>query len=94
MCALDGGDSSNEDEKTECQEAPEDVEAVPESNHDEDVADLDQDGVNTPLAPEGDSEEEDGELKVEHPESKSEVKEEEVNYPDTAIDLSHLQSQR
>ncbi|NXX37747.1 NEMF factor, partial [Tricholaema leucomelas] len=91
---LDGGDSSNEDEKTECQEAPEDVEAVPESNHDEDVADLDQDGANTPPAPEGDSEEEDGESKAEHPVSKSEVKEEEVNYPDTAIDLSHLQSQR
>ncbi|NXG50508.1 NEMF factor, partial [Psilopogon haemacephalus] len=91
---LDGGDSSNEDEKAECQDAPEDVEAVPESNHDEDAADLDQDGVNTPPAPEGDSEEEDGESEVEHPELKSEVKEEEVNYPDTTIDLSHLQSQR
>ncbi|XP_054256097.1 ribosome quality control complex subunit NEMF isoform X2 [Indicator indicator] len=93
---LDGGDSSNEDEKAECQEASEDVEAVPESNHDEDVADLDQDGVGTPPPPEGDSEEEDveSEDEVEHPESKSEVKEEEVNYPDTTIDLSHLQSQR
>ncbi|NXN07357.1 NEMF factor, partial [Indicator maculatus] len=93
---LDGGDSSNEDEKAECQEASEDVEAVPESNHHEDVANLDQDGVSTPPPPEGDSEEEDveSEDEVEHPESKSEVKEEEVNYPDTTIDLSHLQSQR
>ncbi|KFV66627.1 Nuclear export mediator factor Nemf, partial [Dryobates pubescens] len=93
---LDGGDSSNEDEKAECQEASEDVEAVPEGNHHEDVADLDQDGASTPPPPEGDSEEEDGESEdeVEHPESKSEVKEEEVNYPDTTIDLSHLQSQR
>ncbi|XP_068005244.1 ribosome quality control complex subunit NEMF [Melanerpes formicivorus] len=91
---LDGGDSSNEDEKAECQEASEDVEAVPEGNHREDVADLDQDGASPPPPPEGDSEEEDGESEDEHPESKSEVKEEEVNYPDTTIDLSHLQSQR
>ncbi|NXJ90609.1 NEMF factor, partial [Corythaixoides concolor] len=93
---LEGGDSSSEEEKAECQEAPEDVEAVSESNRDEGVADLHQGRVNAPPAPEGDSEEDDGESEgeVEHPESKSEVKEEEVNYPDTTIDLSHLQSQR
>ncbi|NXJ85417.1 NEMF factor, partial [Trogon melanurus] len=93
---LEGGDSSNEEEKAEGQEAPEEVEAISESNHDEGVADLDQDRVNTPQALEGDSEEDDGESEeeAEHPETKSEVKEEEVNYPDTAIDLSHLQSQR
>uniref|UniRef100_A0A8B9M4V4 Ribosome quality control complex subunit NEMF n=1 Tax=Accipiter nisus TaxID=211598 RepID=A0A8B9M4V4_9AVES len=93
---LEGGDSSNEEEKAECQEAPEDVEAVSESNRDEGIADLDQGRVNTPPAPEGDSEEDDGESEdeVEHLESKTEVKEEEVNYPDTTIDLSHLQSQR
>ncbi|XP_074765131.1 ribosome quality control complex subunit NEMF isoform X2 [Athene noctua] len=93
---LEGGDSSNEEEKAECQEAPEDVEATSESNRDEGIADLDQGRVNTPPAPEGDSEEDDGESEdeVEHLESKSEVKEEEVNYPDTTIDLSHLQTQR
>ncbi|NXF40356.1 NEMF factor, partial [Nyctibius bracteatus] len=92
---LEGGESSSEEEKAECQEAPEDVEATAESNRDEGVADLDQGGVNTPPAPEGDSEEDDeSEDEVEHPESKSEVKEEEVNYPDTTIDLSHLHSQR
>uniref|UniRef100_A0A8C3J495 Ribosome quality control complex subunit NEMF n=1 Tax=Calidris pygmaea TaxID=425635 RepID=A0A8C3J495_9CHAR len=92
---LEGGDSSSEEEKVECQEAPEDVEATSESQHDEGVADLDQGRGNT-SAPEGDSEEEDGESEDEadHPESKSKVKEEEVNYPDTTIDLSHLQSQR
>uniref|UniRef100_A0A8C0IEB3 Ribosome quality control complex subunit NEMF n=1 Tax=Bubo bubo TaxID=30461 RepID=A0A8C0IEB3_BUBBB len=92
---LEGGDSSNEEEKAECQEALEDVEATSESNRDEGVADLDQGRVNTPPAPEGDSEEDDGESEdeVEHLESKSEVKEEEVNYPDTTIDLSHLQTQ-
>ncbi|XP_059675363.1 ribosome quality control complex subunit NEMF isoform X3 [Gavia stellata] len=91
-----GGDSSSEEEKAECWEAAGDVEAMSESNRDEGVADLDQGRVNTPPAPEGDSEEDDGESEdeVEHPESKSEVKEEEVNYPDTTIDLSHLQSQR
>ncbi|XP_042655226.1 nuclear export mediator factor NEMF isoform X3 [Tyto alba] len=91
---LEGGESSNEEEKAECQEAPEDGEAVSESNRDEGVADLDQGRVNTPPAPRGDSEEDDGESEVERRESKSEVKEEEVNYPDTTIDLSHLQSQR
>ncbi|XP_032044715.1 nuclear export mediator factor NEMF [Aythya fuligula] len=93
---LEGGDSSSEEDKAECEEAPEDVEAVPENNRDEDVADLDQGRANTPPAPEGESEEEDGESEdeVEHPEPKSEAKEEEVDYPDTTIDLSHLQSQR
>ncbi|NWT38628.1 NEMF factor, partial [Chroicocephalus maculipennis] len=93
---LEGGDSSSEEEKAERQEALEDVEATSESNRDKGVADLDQGRVNTSPAPEGDSEEDDGESEdeVEHPESKSEVKEEEVNYPDTTIDLSHLQSQR
>ncbi|NXN24720.1 NEMF factor, partial [Nycticryphes semicollaris] len=93
---LEGGDSSSEEEKAECQEAAEDVEATSESQRDEGIADLDQGGGKTSPAPEGDSEEEDGESEEEtqQPESKSEVKEEEVNYPDTTIDLSHLQSQR
>ncbi|KAJ7397039.1 Nuclear export mediator factor Nemf [Pitangus sulphuratus] len=111
---LEGGDSSSEEEKAECDEAPEDVEAAPEdveaapedveapseSTHDEGIADLEQGRGNTPPAPEGDSEEEeedeDGESEdeVEPPEPKGGGKEEEVNYPDTTIDLSHLQSQR
>ncbi|KAM6273504.1 ribosome quality control complex subunit NEMF [Porphyrio hochstetteri] len=91
---LEGGDSSSEEEKAEGEETPEDVEAVPGSHRDEGVADLDQGRGNTPPAPEADSEEGDSEDEEEHPEPKSEVKEEEVNYPDTAIDLSHLQSQR
>ncbi|NWI93077.1 NEMF factor, partial [Pitta sordida] len=102
---LEGGDSSSEEEKGECEEAPEDVEAAPEDveaaerNQDEGVADLEQGRGSTAPAPEGDSEEEeeeDGESEdeVEHPESKGKVKEEEVDYPDTTIDLSHLQPQR
>ncbi|XP_071413272.1 ribosome quality control complex subunit NEMF isoform X2 [Pithys albifrons albifrons] len=83
-------------------EAPEDMEATADSNHDEGVADLEQGRGNTGAAAEGDSEEEeeeeDGESEdeAEHPEPKGEGKEEEeeVDYPDTTIDLSHLQSQR
>ncbi|XP_062351844.1 ribosome quality control complex subunit NEMF isoform X2 [Cinclus cinclus] len=90
---LDGGDSSSEEEKAEGEEAPEDVEGTAESTHEEGVAELQQGGGNTP-APEADSEEDGGESEEENPEPKREVKEEEVNYPDTTIDLSHLQSQR
>uniref|UniRef100_A0A8B9P1U6 Ribosome quality control complex subunit NEMF n=1 Tax=Apteryx owenii TaxID=8824 RepID=A0A8B9P1U6_APTOW len=92
---LEGGDSSSEEEKAECQEAPEDAEVASESNRDEGVADPDQGTVNAPPVPETVSEEDNGESEdeVEDPESKSEVKEEEINYPDTTIDLSHLQSQ-
>ncbi|XP_023782993.1 nuclear export mediator factor NEMF [Cyanistes caeruleus] len=90
---LDGGDSSSEEEKAEGEEAPEDVEATAESSREEGVAELEQGAGNIP-APEADSEEDDGESEEEHPEPKREVKEEEVNYPDTTIDLSHLQSQR
>ncbi|NWH79481.1 NEMF factor, partial [Piaya cayana] len=94
---LEGGDSSSEEEKAESQEAPVDVETVSESNREDDAADAGQGRVNAPPAPEGDSEEGGGESEdeAEHPEPKSEVKEEDVvNYPDTTIDLSHLQSQR
>ncbi|XP_005505211.2 ribosome quality control complex subunit NEMF isoform X2 [Columba livia] len=90
-----GGGSSSEEEKNECQEAPERVETMSESNRDEGAADPDQGRADEPV-PEGDSEEDDGESEdeAEHPESKNEVKEEEIKYPDTTIDLSHLQSQR
>ncbi|KAK2536570.1 Nemf [Columba livia] len=92
---LEGGGSSSEEEKNECQEAPEQVETMSESNRDEGAADPDQGRADKPV-PEGDSEEDDGESEdeAEHPESKNEVKEEEIKYPDTTIDLSHLQSQR
>ncbi|KFO61948.1 Nuclear export mediator factor Nemf [Corvus brachyrhynchos] len=90
---LDGGDSSSEEDKAEGEEAPEGEEATAESAREEGVAELEQGGGNTP-APEADSEEDEGESEEEHPEPKREVKEEEVNYPDTTIDLSHLQSQR
>ncbi|NWY16535.1 NEMF factor, partial [Aphelocoma coerulescens] len=90
---LDGGDSSSEEDKAEGEEAPEGEEATAESGREEGVAELEQGGGNTP-APEADSEEDEGESEEEHPEPKREEKEEEVNYPDTTIDLSHLQSQR
>ncbi|NXF23355.1 NEMF factor, partial [Rhodinocichla rosea] len=79
------------EEAPEDVEAAEDVEATAESTHEEGSAE--QGGGNTP-APDADSEEDDGDSEEEHPEPKREVKEEEVNYPDTTIDLSHLQPQR
>ncbi|XP_072786704.1 ribosome quality control complex subunit NEMF isoform X1 [Taeniopygia guttata] len=88
---LDGGDSSSEEEKAEAEEAPEAEEATAESSHGEGIAE--QGGGNTP-APEAESEEDDGDSEEEHTEPQREVKEEEVNYPDTTIDLSHLQPQR
>ncbi|NXH47246.1 NEMF factor, partial [Dicaeum eximium] len=90
---LEGEEAPEAEEAPEGEEAPEDVEAKAESPHEEGVAELGQGGGNTP-APEAESEEDDGESEEEHPEPKREVKEEEVNYPDTTIDLSHLQPQR
>uniref|UniRef100_A0A8C2T4N1 Ribosome quality control complex subunit NEMF n=1 Tax=Coturnix japonica TaxID=93934 RepID=A0A8C2T4N1_COTJA len=58
---LEGGDSSSEEDKAECHEAPEDVEATSENNGNENVADLDQDRVSTSPVPEGVSEEDDEE---------------------------------
>ncbi|NXH20954.1 NEMF factor, partial [Bucco capensis] len=91
---LEGGESSNEEDKAECQEA-----AGAESNHGEDFAAPEQGPGSTPPAPEDASEEEDeeeeeSEEEGEEPEAKSEGKEEEFSYPDTTIDLSHLQPQR
>ncbi|KFQ26947.1 Nuclear export mediator factor Nemf, partial [Merops nubicus] len=79
---LEGGDSSNEED------AAGDAGLAPEGNLDGDQG--------TAPAPGGHWEEEDGdsEDEVEHQESEGEGKEEEVTYPDTTIDLSHLQSQR
>nr|XP_054490363.1 ribosome quality control complex subunit NEMF [Agelaius phoeniceus] len=85
--AAEGEEAAEDVEAAEGEEAAEDVEATAESTQGE------QGGGNTP-APEADSEEDDGDSEEEHPEPKGEVKEEEVNYPDTTIDLSHLQPQR
>ncbi|NXP40247.1 NEMF factor, partial [Leiothrix lutea] len=96
---LDGEDSSGEEKAAdeeaaaEAEEAQEEEAPKAEGSHEEGVGELEQGGGN-PAAPEADSEEEDGESEEEHAEPKREVKEEEVNYPDTTIDLSHLQSQR
>ncbi|NXY62485.1 NEMF factor, partial [Callaeas wilsoni] len=90
---LEGEEAPEDVEAPEGEEAPEDVEATAEGSREEGVAELEQGGGSTP-APEADSEEDDGESEEEHPEPRREVKEEEVNYPDTTIDLSHLQSQR
>ncbi|NWZ72669.1 NEMF factor, partial [Acrocephalus arundinaceus] len=92
--APEGEEAAEGEEAPEGEEAAEDVEATAEGAREEALAELEQTGVGNTPAPEADSEEDDGESEEEHPEPKREVKEEEVNYPDTTIDLSHLQSQR
>uniref|UniRef100_A0A8C0GI53 Ribosome quality control complex subunit NEMF n=1 Tax=Chelonoidis abingdonii TaxID=106734 RepID=A0A8C0GI53_CHEAB len=90
---LEGDDSSTDDEKALPQEMPDGIEVRAESKLEEDVAHTDKDGINKPPAQEESSEDDDveSEEEAEGRELISEVKEEEINYPDTAIDLSHLQ---
>ncbi|XP_073206323.1 ribosome quality control complex subunit NEMF isoform X2 [Lepidochelys kempii] len=93
--APEGDDSSTDDEKALPQEMPDGIEVRSNSNPEEDVAHADKDGINKLPAQEGTSEDDDveSEEEAEGQELMSEVKEEEINYPDTAIDLSHLQPQ-
>uniref|UniRef100_A0A452IRW1 Ribosome quality control complex subunit NEMF n=1 Tax=Gopherus agassizii TaxID=38772 RepID=A0A452IRW1_9SAUR len=93
---LEGDDSSTDDEKALSQEMPDGIEVRADSNLEEDVAHTDKDGINKPPAQEETSEDDDveSEEEAEGQELVREVKEEEINYPDTAIDLSHLQPQR
>ncbi|CAM5123748.1 unnamed protein product [Eretmochelys imbricata] len=93
--APEGDDSSTDDEKALPQEMPDGIEVRSNSNHEEDVAHADKDGINKLPAQEGTSEDYDveSEEEAEGQELMSEVKEEEIIYPDTAIDLSHLQPQ-
>ncbi|XP_030418670.1 nuclear export mediator factor NEMF isoform X1 [Gopherus evgoodei] len=93
--APEGDDSSTDDEKALSQEMPDGIEVRADSNLEEDVAHTDKDGINKPPAQEETSEDDDveSEEEAEGQELVREVKEEEINYPDTAIDLSHLQPQ-
>uniref|UniRef100_A0A8C8SHM0 Ribosome quality control complex subunit NEMF n=1 Tax=Pelusios castaneus TaxID=367368 RepID=A0A8C8SHM0_9SAUR len=94
--APEGVDSSSDDEKELPQEMLDSPEVRSEINLEEDVADAEEDRINKPPAQEGTSEDDDveSEEEAEGPKLTNEVKEEEINYPDTAIDLSHLQPQR
>lgn len=93
----EGGDSS-EDDKEELHETPIEVELVTQVDQDQEVAiQSGRDELSEELIQEESSE--DGEskevMKDEEPIGKMKGEEENIlDYPDTTIDLSHLQSQR
>ncbi|XP_075782261.1 ribosome quality control complex subunit NEMF isoform X1 [Pelodiscus sinensis] len=94
--APEGEDSSTDDEKTLPEEMADGAEIRPDAYLEEDAAHLAKDGINKPPAEEESSEDDDveSEEEAEDQELTSDMKEEEINYPDTAIDLSHLQPHR
>ncbi|XP_036313421.1 nuclear export mediator factor NEMF isoform X6 [Pipistrellus kuhlii] len=94
----DGGDSSSEEDKEELQETPVEVEFVSQVDQEGINIHSGRDELNEELMQEESSEDEgESEEVVKDQESVGEMKdegEEILNYPDTTIDLSHLQSQR
>ncbi|XP_054581295.1 ribosome quality control complex subunit NEMF isoform X5 [Eptesicus fuscus] len=98
MEQLDGGDSSSEEDKEELQETPVEVEFMSQANQEGINIHSGGDELNEELMQEESSEDEgESEEVVKDQESVGEMKdegEEILNYPDTTIDLSHLQSQR
>ncbi|XP_005870330.1 PREDICTED: nuclear export mediator factor NEMF isoform X4 [Myotis brandtii] len=98
MEQLDGGDSSSEEDKEELQETPVEVEFMSQVDQEGINIHSGGDELNEELMQEESSEDEgESEEVVKDQESVGEMKdegEEILNYPDTTIDLSHLQSQR
>ncbi|XP_036203143.1 nuclear export mediator factor NEMF isoform X5 [Myotis myotis] len=94
----DGGDSSSEEDKEELQETPVEVEFMSQGDQEGINIHSGGDELNEELMQEESSEDEgESEEVVKDQESVGEMKdegEEILNYPDTTIDLSHLQSQR
>uniref|UniRef100_G3U7B8 Nuclear export mediator factor n=1 Tax=Loxodonta africana TaxID=9785 RepID=G3U7B8_LOXAF len=95
---LDGGDSSSEEEKEELHETPVELELMTQVAQEDITAQSAGDELNEELIQEESSEDErESEEVVKDEEPVGEMKDEEeetLNYPDTTIDLSHLQSQR
>ncbi|XP_024412914.2 ribosome quality control complex subunit NEMF [Desmodus rotundus] len=98
MGPLDGGDSSSEEDKEESQETPLEVELVTQAAQEDGTFPTGGEELNEELLQEESSEDEgESEEAVKGQESVGEMEdkgEEMIHYPDTAIDLSHLQSQR
>lgn len=97
-CPADGGDSSSEEDKEESQETPLEVELVTQAAQEDGTFPTGGEELNEELLQEESSEDEgESEEAVKGQESVGEMEdkgEEMIHYPDTAIDLSHLQSQR
>ncbi|XP_003471853.2 ribosome quality control complex subunit NEMF isoform X1 [Cavia porcellus] len=97
MEQLDGGDTSSEEDKEELVEEPVEVELVTHAGQEDVTVQSGVAEMKEGLVQEESSEEE-GEpeevTKDKEPAGEMKDEEEGVEYPDTAIDLSHLQSQR
>ncbi|XP_004371144.1 ribosome quality control complex subunit NEMF [Trichechus manatus latirostris] len=98
MEQLDGGDSSSEEGKDELHETPVEIELMTQIDQEGITVQSGGDELNEDLIQEESSEDEgESEEVVKDEELVGEMKDEEeeiLNYPDTTIDLSHLQSQR
>ncbi|XP_073067385.1 ribosome quality control complex subunit NEMF isoform X2 [Manis javanica] len=98
MEQLEGGDSSSEEDKEELQETPVEVELMTQVDQEDITIQSGGDELNEELIQEESSEDEgESEEVVKDQEAIVKMKDEEeetLNYPDTTIDLSHLQSQR
>ncbi|XP_013365794.1 PREDICTED: nuclear export mediator factor NEMF [Chinchilla lanigera] len=97
MEQLDGGNTSSDEDKEELGEAPVEAELVTHVGQEDVTVQTDVDKINEGLGQEESSEDE-GEseevLKDQEPIGDLKDEEEGMEYPDTTIDLSHLQSQR
>lgn len=95
--SADGGDTSSEEDKEELVEEPVEVELVTHAGQEDVTVQSGVAEMKEGLVQEESSEEE-GEpeevTKDKEPAGEMKDEEEGVEYPDTAIDLSHLQSQR
>lgn len=96
--STEGGDSSSEEDKEELQETPVEVELMTQVDQEDITIQSGGDELNEELIQEESSEDEgESEEVVKDQEAIVKMKDEEeetLNYPDTTIDLSHLQSQR
>eukprot|EP00069_Balaena_mysticetus_P009018 bmy_06163T0 len=97
MEQLDGGDSSSEEDKEELHGAPVEVELVTQVDQGDITVQSGGDELNELIQEESSEDEGESEEVVKHQEPVGEMQdegEETLHYPDTSIDLSHLQSQR
>lgn len=96
--SADGGDSSSEEDKEESHETPVEVELMTQVDQEDITIQSGGDELNDELIQEESSDDEgESEDIAKDQEPVGEMKDEEeetLNYPDTTIDLSHLQSQR
>jgi hypothetical protein len=97
MEQLDGGDTSSEEDKEELHEMPVEVELMTQDDQEDVTIQSGGNELNEELIQEESSEDGESEEVTKDQEPVGEMKdegEETLDYPDTTIDLSHLQSQR